>query len=306
MFIFSSIQSGMMTAIQWLIGNGKPALDAIDGASDLISYKLYKEPASVNFLVPKDLRHLIPGPVEAPIKVQQYVRNELKSVLKDIDLKIYINERLEPWNASTNCFEIIHLGIDPKTKKTLLEELLSKDSLTIDEENKLKVIRFVLNHEASHIKNNDVLFLTLANIIIPTITWQGFKKLQLLMNQYLPSMLNTSLKIPSAIGLCIINILLFQAYKRYREQKADNTVINDPEILKGGIELMKDQIQVRDKRINFIKDFAKDVKISPKVANLIVNLILLNLHGTHPTYEYRQAKLEKRLKEIKQSFFIVI
>ena len=90
-------------------------------------------------------------------------------------------------------------------------------------------------------------------------------------------------KIPTGIAKFVTNFSIFQAYKRHREQKADDNVPEDIDILKGGTRFFKICIKHEPK-----------LNCNPFLKNIF------RLCSPHPPAEYRLEKFENRIKNLEQ------
>ncbi|MEX0940754.1 MAG: M48 family metalloprotease [Candidatus Babeliales bacterium] len=286
-FLLSSlcINAGIIDVIQWTIACGWPTFRGLVGAEQILDYHLKKLDISRE--------------KEAPENVQDYVHESLTPVLKNAqELKVFIwpDKGIRDYAADLNS---IYIGINPTTKKTMLEELLEKresNELTDEDHKNFSMINWVLHHEANHIINKDKYTKTMANFIIPTITWLGFKKLKNRMN-HIPYF-NPLTAIPFAIGLAILNRELLNAYSRYIEYQADR-VPNDKELLNGGIRFMDLEIQKEPKLIKFFENEIKTTipENRQKIAAFAIKFVKWFSYD-HPTNENRKTQLEKQLKKL--------
>lgn len=122
-------------------------------------------------------------------------------------------------------------AMNPKTDKKEAEDLLNQ-------------LKYVLQHEASHIKNNDQMRLIASSILIPCAThvifsmipgyniWGPITTLASLLGKY--TIVSGALK-----GL--INCACLVAYNRHIEQQADDGIQNRQDILQGGIDTNANQ-----------------------------------------------------------------
>ncbi len=229
---------------------------------------------------------------EVSDNVKSFVRDTLhddKIIIKNIDDPIL--ETMIPVMATS---KKILIGKSPFIPS--LESIIEQD---VPEEDK-KILEFTLHHEHNHIKSKDTLrFVTalctipfgihsaarlVGRKVIPYIT-KAFTKISTKPKSISGTkwFFKELIKIPSGQAKYTTGILSFMAYHRHREQKADDNVPEDIDILKGGA-----------------RYFRKHIKYEPNFHYNPFLKILSRLFSFHPSPEHRLKKLESRIKNLKQ------
>ncbi len=159
------------------------------------------------------------------------------------------------------------------------------------------MIDFILHHEASHIKNIDTYKNIIANIIVITLVYKGFRAIKKYLDNRLPARINGIVKISSAVGLGILSLLLLKACSRYQEFKADDAVANTKELIEGGIALMTLYKEIENHEKNFVSNMTKSWPESrrKKIAQVLLNVLISNIYRSHPKPEDRLERLKKRI-----------
>jgi hypothetical protein len=155
--------------------------------------------------------------------------------------------------------------------------------------------RFVVQHEAAHIKNNDTQRGALAALSIPIATQALFS----LLKRKVPHTAFMHLKkIPGGLGKMMINGILFNKYITHREQQADNGVNNDKNVLTGGYNFMHSRHQYITKSLE--EKFYDRPDVHPTVTKGARALVYNVSDPAHPTPLVRAQKLQERLKVLEE------
>lgn len=164
-------------------------------------------------------------------------------------------------------------------------------------DNELNEYRFIVQHEANHIKNNDVRNGCIAAFAIPLITHACFS---LLKRKTPLTTLGNLRKIPAGLGKSSINFLAIAQYRRYTEQRADDGVNNDKEVLQGGLSFFKKHHENLEALI-LAADISSDDLQKAKVKDVVKTAAEWTFYISdpyHATPLTRSKKLEDRLKKL--------
>lgn len=156
--------------------------------------------------------------------------------------------------------------------------------------------RYIVQHEAAHIKNDDSRNIGIAAGIIPLISHAGFS---LLRRKAPLSTLGHLKKIPAGIGKLVVNTVALSQYQKYREQEADNGVSNTRDILTGGYEFNKNAHQ--DLTEHLETTFYDHPDVHPAICRGARTLLYNLADPNHPTPLARMQKFEERLKKLEDA-----
>ena len=184
--------------------------------------------------------------------------------------------------------------------------------------------RFILQHEGTHILNKDLIYDIPANAIVPLITHFGLKKIRSLASitqaapTAIPSMGRSLLKIPTGFGKFFTNTMIYNAYSRYKEQRADEGTQDDPIILQAGADwCKKNYLDNKNNMLksifmsSFVNGFVKEsgskhqidaAKSKQFIEDLLCKYILdpiLHIE-THPHPLDRATRFEARIAKLKE------
>ena len=177
-----------------------------------------------------------------------------------------------------------------------LSELEEQELKSVNQQ--LDEYKYVLSHEYNHQKAKDLHRFIAAACTIPFGTHCITRRIG---RKVLPLAKSSSSfwwffkelsKIPTGCAKLLTNVGLLTAYKKRREQKADDNTPNDKAILQGGIRFFKRVQKLSEENLQKIKN-----SLSPgkrKALALIKRLLL----DSHPPIENRIKKLEERIKKL--------
>jgi hypothetical protein len=147
----------------------------------------------------------------------------------------------------------------------------------------------ILNHEPNHIKHKDIFTRSLAYLLSPFISHISIKKIN---KFFVPQSIKINnfwvkqlIKIPSGIGKLVVSIGGVAVLSRYQEQRADDDMENNIDILEGF-------------KSNLKKDF--HIEISSIENRSPFSRAWQRYTASHPSAESRIAKLDQRIEKLKQ------
>ncbi len=156
--------------------------------------------------------------------------------------------------------------------------------------------RALLQHEGNHIKHNDNLWNVPAQLVTPFATHKMCKVLTQMYQKgklatAIPGFATSLKQIPAGLGKAEIIKQILNARSRYVEQRADDGIADDIEILKNHINWVKEH----DEKIK--KDLEAQYP-DPEVRK--IHQFFIDNLGTHPSGDQRVAKLEQRIAALKE------
>ena len=243
---------------------------------------------------------------DASDSVKQFCYNELKKIgITNPTKEVCIKEGSQKLNfdaafrnckthqggiilSKISCRVIEYVNCNEKQEKEMLKNLYNevasiqqaplpknyKQTLMQNKEKMRGKIKFIVQHEGGHVKNQDIPKYMTSSLIIPFSVYL-FPKLFMplfMKNQY-DKKYSWYRKLGYSLAVSFVKTCtsfgIFSAYSKKHEQMADNGTENNPEILQGGI------------------DFLNDVLISSQGKDAFTL--------THPRIKTRINKLQERL-----------
>ena len=207
-------------------------------------------------------------------------------------------------------------------RKGLISYLQQKDNLPastlkklsmrlkeIDEEEKfntnmLNRWKGILWHEYGHYKNKDLQRILLASATLPFAIYLGT---QLILPRMKSVVYSTSFvmqqfkKLAGGIGNLLTSQSLLQAYRKHREQEADNFIPNDPDVLQGLISMLKSfeeyKIDSVLKELNYEAEKLNETQLRFIKSFFHINHIFFDFH---PPHEKRIERLQQRIDQLEK------
>lgn len=255
--------SGIMTSMHWIIAAGLPI-----GYGTAQAYYLLNEKRIYDSL--EDTNKL----------VTNFVRSNLKKTQVD---RIKIN----PFGGNS----IQGAGAFGRSSLLFSPSICDKITKAVEENNEKETKKFqaVLEHEESHLYYNDTACSTFAYLTAPfithTLTKKAINSLPLIQKMQ-PFCVQQFIKIPTGLGKLAITMSTVTGLSRYQEQRADNSISNNRDLLNG----MKERLEeCEQETMNSINSF----DISPKKIKLA--FFVDRFFGSHPPAVERIKKLDKRI-----------
>lgn len=228
---------------------------------------------------------------------QDDVNNFIMSALKENHNITIAGVKVEPHNPYAKPpFPTIgvlrrHVLINSSTATEISKALTDNNQEVIDK------WLGTLDHEATHIKKEDILWRIAADLTLPFVTHSSIK----IMRNVLPFAKKTRsflgeqlIKIPTALGKDSITGVSRMTFYKYQEQRADNNIENDRNKLIG----VKSHFYDLDQdRINSLK------KIFTTLSDDTIRNIdsINNLLEPHPLPQKRIEKLDRRIAELEKT-----
>ncbi len=269
--------SKTMTGLNWYISTGQMIAVGIYGG---YINELFGNESSIKT-------------TEASNDVKSFVRDTLDD--EKVNVKI-MNSPLIPAAAISKNILVAKSTFIPSLENAVEGHGLEKDK---------KMWEFILHHEHNHQKAKDLHRICIAMCTIPfgthyaarligrkivpyatkafTKTWNKPKSTHGI-RWFFKELSN----IPAGLAKYSTSMLSFTAYKRHREQKADDNVPEDIDILKGGTRFFKIFIK-HEPKLNYNPSFLKNI------LELVIRLC-----SSHPPTEHRLKKIEDRIKNIEK------
>ncbi len=194
-----------------------------------------------------------------------------------------------------------------------LEKVIKNKNQTANKKD-LDIHRFILHHERNHQLANDFGRFFAAACIIPFITHYAVRLVgrkivpyatkEFTKNWNKPKstrgirwfFLKELSKILTGAAKYVINVSLYKAYVRHREQKADDNVPEDTDILKGGVRFFGKAILHKQQR--YLIQLPNQHQSNDSIFKQLYRLLYKRLLSSHPSYECRIEKLENRIKNL--------
>ena len=261
--------SGFMTGLHWTIAAGIPIFA---GTITLL--------AQADPKIELQIMEITTGKLTDPSKTtKNFIQEELARRNTPIeDVKVFYGLDNNMGVGRYNCIITTQMHKD-------LHKAIEKNDESIK-----KTAIALLNHESNHIKNKDLFTQGLAWLIAPFITHASIKKINKI---FVPQSIKINnfwvkqlIKTPSGIGKLVLSVGGLAAFSRYKEQRADDGIENDIDILnsiKADLKrnLDKGQIFVEKKsRFSQAWEWYK---------------------ADHPSRESRIAKLDQRILLLEKS-----
>jgi len=261
--------SGTMTGLHWAIAAGLPVA---------FGAKVIKQHANE--------KEVFQPLTDANEQTTNFVKSELQKTNTTIDaVKIcpFYDTIMLPMGTSRK-----YITISNGTADVLNQALATNDETTLNK------WRGTLQHESRHIYHNDLFNQGIACLTVPFAT-HGLTKT--IYNSVSTAKKSNSfavkqfVKIPTGLGKLTITMCALMAYSRYYEQRADNEVSNDINILKG----LKSTIdETEQKNIEGMKPF----NLSPSQDKWL--RWSTNFLEPHPLPTKRIAKLDERIAALEK------
>lgn len=199
------------------------------------------------------------------------------------------------WSARVgSTITIPRKEIDPELCGNLFNLLKKqKDThqqLTDAEKEKINWYKAVIQHEGTHLKNNDQMKLLIAGLVTSGVgtlfVLSVFKWLDFPAATTLQSVAQLAAKGFVTINYFIIILLISRAYSRYLEQRADDGIADNIEILQATANDCRKQVD--------------NYKISDEYYGVsFKERIFRKFFDTHPANEQRAQRFEQRIAKLK-------
>lgn len=226
------------------------------------------------------------GLQDAPEIIHSFVHKNIQDIgLNDSTLSIKVGTYNADvsWAAKPGIIALPFREVNPENPKSLIN-LLQKQQHTPEETEKINLCRSIVQHEATHLKNNDSTNNRIAQWVI-----FGASTLPLVYGWLKKGSSTTNTQaamkrlafIPATITALLANGLANAAYSRYVEQRADNGIANNIDILQAAANKYRKAAE-EDKR-----DGRSD-------------LVFEQLSSTHPSNKQRADRFEQRIAKLKE------
>ncbi|HSC24934.1 MAG TPA: M48 family metalloprotease [Candidatus Babeliales bacterium] len=260
------IFSSSMTGIHWLIAAGDSLYSGAQNAKTLLNEK-------------KSLEKLN----NADQEITDFILSTLeKTNYVNIDA-IKINPSYDFFGIPMGTFNK-HIMLAPETDSEIKQALATNDQIILNK------WRATLEHENSHRKHNDLWWRVAADITLPFLTHTSVK----IIRNAIPIAKKTRsfiseqcIKIPTAFGKNLITTISKFTVQKHQEQRADNEISDDINMLVGKKTVLSENEQKR------IKFFNPSNKLSPKQYEWLI--WSLNFFESHPLPNERIKKLDERI-----------
>jgi len=220
--------------------------------------------------------------IKANTQVNYFITSELQHIIPKKNIAIKINP-----TYSVDCPVITlnnHILIAQYVADEITQALENNDQTTLNK------WRAVMQHEATHIKNNDLFWRSIADFTMPIITHALLQLIWHLISSNTKRDLPLTwpekqhVKIITAIYKFITTYCIRMAIYRYQEKRADNGVVNDINLLNGMKSFLNDIEQI------IIKNHGNISPIEYKLTRWINNFA-----EEHPLISNRIKKIDQRI-----------
>ena len=271
--------SESMTGLAWVISFGPMIQLALNEASAGEVFSDRSEFLTKNkiiYEVSESTKQFVKETLGKEVDVKAIDSRWLNDIATATTRRIYINHAEATYidNLKTQQYKL-------RTKKKLSLEDQENLAQTEDILNRYK---FVVHHEDAHRKNRDYGQYIAIACTIPLGTHFIAKRMIGKIASYIPKKITIPFpvrdigKISLAFTKLFTSFSLYCAYKRHREQEADNSVPNNRDILRGAVTASKifEEKERKQKQKKFW------------------------LFNVHPTWKQRRKKFEQRLQKLKK------
>ena len=160
----------------------------------------------------------------------------------------------------------------------------------------LKKFQAIIQHEGQHIAHNDLLNYPAVFATSPFIIYYGYQGISKYKNSApkptgVPSFGQSIKKIPQGYALSLTATLMTIAYIRHTEQRADDGIQNDKELLQSLYTYFK-------KLDNILLDYIRIMTGQDEVSDYQYHWYAFKTDPTHPTLRSRLAKLQERMDQL--------
>lgn len=165
-----------------------------------------------------------------------------------------------------------------------------KNALKTNDEKKINEFAGILQHEDTHIKNQDNLVHGLECLATPLLTHQVVKSASKIMpftQKIMPFWVQQGIKLSSGLGKYALNTAILSASSRHKEQRADDGICNDIATLQA----------VSDSFIQSKKEYDA---VSKNYLEQNFPKVNYYLFASHPTMDARITKFNKRIELLKK------
>jgi hypothetical protein len=221
--------------------------------------------------------------------------------------------------------------LPPHCAQELEELLLQKNILTDDEQKRLNRHTATIHHELTHLKYNDGTYTHIYENIIGTIgsfaIVYGFNRILMKQIPFLCTNYATKniAKIARGVGtiICTRYIVASNLYSKYMEQRADDEIPNQKELLQAELEIYQSYHQKELEEIKLVKAIEwkealaafknrsitlsnflsiSKIKIVPIswFNNPLMMDILIHMRAEHFSHLHRMERFRKRLAELEK------
>ncbi len=257
------------------------------------------------------LRHFEDLP-DASKEATRFVHEQLKHQdvpnYEDITVKVGTNY------GAINDSLIILMQNQEGSEKTELDDLLEESKhgetpeIRKSADSSLDVVKSIISHETQHLLRHDLKGLIRAQFIIPLITYAGTRLIEEGVKQVLPewvtrkrlpSYIKNGYKIFKGAARYVINAALYLKLSRYQEQRADDSIPNNPKLLKAFKEFLylENELQREHIRKRY-GDHAAELFDTNRIYYEYKNFVM---DGEHPSPLTRIKKINERLAKLEGS-----
>lgn len=259
--------AGLMTAAHWIISSSH----SIQSGISRVAITSDENTTLANELC-----------IEVDTQINDFITSELQKIIPKKNIAIKINPAY-----SVNCPAISltnHIVIAQYVADEITQALETNDQTTLNK------WRAVIQHEASHIKNNDLFWRSIADFTTPIITHAFFELIWHITSSNTKRSFSLTwpeeqhIKIATALYKFITTYCIRMAIYRYQEKRADNSIANDINLLNGIKSFLNNFEQIT------IKKYSNILSFEYKLIRWINNF-----YETHPLISNRIKKIDQRI-----------
>lgn len=220
------------------------------------------------------------GLQDVPEAIHSFVQKNIQDIgYNEPNLIVKVDTK---WSAGRRIITLPYCEVNSEKPYSLIN-LLQKQQHTPEETEKINLCRSVVQHEATHLKNNDyaktrIAQLAILGAVTLSLVYCWFNKGTSTSNTQ--DAIKRLAFIPATITALYANDLAYTAYSRYIEQRADNGIADNIEILQAAANTYRKAAE-KDKREGR-SDF-----------------VFEQLRSTHPSNKQRAEKFEQRIANLK-------
>lgn len=237
---------------------------------------------------------------DAPEIVKEFAHENIKTIgINPPNLRIKQYPSFASYKQNTILIKDCDCDLNEHFNLINLLKKQNDNTLTMQEKEKLNLYRAIIQHEGTHLKNKDPrnteqvrnIALCAANYL----PFYNFYQSKILKKnvpiKIAPSIIKSLALIPSGLGKLIMTPLIMSAYSIYSEQRADDGISDDIDVLQAAANSFKERAKE--------EDLQQQGDPKHPMRRRIDNFLSIIKEG-HPSDTQRAQRFEERIAKLKE------